>query len=213
MRYKSTDLLAGVATIGQLLRSLILPDPVVLQPLQTALQGFQADPAWEKRHLLLQIRRAWPEVVGSVVATHTDPVRIQREVLQVATSTAAWAQNLAFQRQLILVKLNPNLARPLEDIRFLPGEWHRQRSQIGSLASEELKTDGAIPDPDRPKLPPAQTPQEAFQRWARRVKESQLTMYPCPACSCPAPREELDRWFVCGFCRHQHPRQGTGRSG
>ena len=65
----------------------------------------------------------WQEVVGPVVATHARPLSIQRDVLRVATSSAAWAQNLTFGRQSLLVKLNAKLPTPLVDIRFSGAGW------------------------------------------------------------------------------------------
>ncbi|MDX2272873.1 MAG: DUF721 domain-containing protein [Cyanobacteriota bacterium] len=178
----------------------------MLSSLDQVLQQVQRDPHWADYRLLGRVTQIWPQVVGVAVSAHTHPVSIQKQVLQVATSTSAWAQNLAFQRPLILSKLNAALSASLRDIRFSPAEWHRQ------ALSHTPPSLGRVHEPARAKKEsvedPAATPQEAFERWARHVKQTQLKMPPCPQCRCPAPEAELNRWYVCGYCWSRQPQPG-----
>ena len=79
---------------------------------------------WQE-HPFQRVLQLWPDVVGKVAATHTRPLSIQRDVLQVATSSAAWAQNMTFGRTTLLLKLNQKLSEPLVDIRFSTKDWQR----------------------------------------------------------------------------------------
>ena len=176
----------------------------MLRSIQPLLHRLESDPRWSQFRLMQTIQRLWPEIVGAAVAKQTSPLRIQRGTLQVATSTGAWAQNLAFQRQLILSKLNPQISTPLKDIRFLPAEWHRSSvSDPGSLEDPRHRTPGQRLR--RKPFSPPQTPEEALERWIKRVKQVQRTMTPCPHCGHPCPPEELQRWSTCGFCRLRSP--------
>ncbi|MFQ3584270.1 MAG: DUF721 domain-containing protein [Cyanobacteriota bacterium] len=191
----------------------------MLRRLDQALGGFNSHPLWAELKHMQTLRQLWPEVVGEVVAAQTYPLSVRRQVLQVATSNPAWAQNLAFQRHLILKKLNNHLQTPLNDIRFSPGAWHE-----GSGATSHPHSDAELtgkfygvprlPKPEghaltaKPKSSEQQPPRDAktaFERWVRVVKQQQTqqNMFPCPTCRCPTPAAELERWFVCGFCHRQ----------
>lgn len=176
----------------------------MFESLGDVLNVVQSQPTWKDFRQAESIREYWPEIVGSAVAAHTEPISIYRQVLRVAVSTPAWAQNLVFQRQLILRKLNPKLLQPLNDIRFLPGEWHNRPDRSTAPQSWDVGKTDSSPCRQLPKEP-AKTPLEAFDRWALRVKQNQsaAAMAPCPSCQRPALPTELDCWYVCGFCRMQ----------
>ncbi len=186
----------------------------MLRPIQPLLKTIQADPAWAAYRQIEQIKTLWSSTVGDIVAAHTKPLRIQRQILQVATSTPTWAQNLSFQRQLILSKLNPNLAQPIKDIRFLPGEWYRSHPTADhpSASFDCMDPSASTVNPSSDQgawvgstrlartLNSPETPIDAFERWAERVKQSQKHLAPCPICGCPTPATELKRWSRCGHC-------------
>ncbi|MEN9201836.1 MAG: DUF721 domain-containing protein [Thermostichus sp. DG_1_6_bins_120] len=195
----------------------------MLRGLDQLLESFASHPLWAELKQMQTLRQVWPEVVGEVVAAQTYPLSVRRQVLQVATSTPAWAQNLAFQRRLILQKLNSHLHPPLSDIRFSPGAWHKGSGTTSPLHPDTELT-GQFYGVARPNKPANQTltakpnsskhsrptdAKTAFERWVRVVKQqqSQQNMFPCPVCRCPTPAAELERWFVCGFCHRQslHP--------
>ncbi|MFS8885498.1 DUF721 domain-containing protein [Synechococcus sp. H70.2] len=192
----------------------------MLQSLEHVLASFSAHPLWAELSQMQTLRQIWPEVVGEAVAAQTHPVNLRRQVLQVATSTPAWAQNLTLQRQLILKKLNSRLPSPLTDIRFSPAAWHARSGLANSFAADAELVDKFYPlspaPPKRPAaprcscLPPSsEEVKAAFERWAQRVKQHQTrqNLFPCPACGCPTPAAELERWFVCGFCHRQSLRR------
>lgn len=97
-----------------------------LQSLPQLLNSISNQESWRGRRQFQMLLACWPEIVGQVVAAQTRPTGLQRQVLQVATSSSAWAQNLAFERHTILAKLNARLEKelgPLSDIRFSTAQW------------------------------------------------------------------------------------------
>ncbi len=170
----------------------------MLRSFDDILHQLQSDPRRSKSLQLQRITVYWEQVVGSTVAQHTQPLRLQQQQLVVATSTAAWAQNLALQRHLILHKLNPLLPQPLRDIRFISGEWHRQRSSL-TLAPFPFSTKQNSLG-RREVLSQPTSPAEAFQRWSTIVKQQSAGLPLCSGCQCPTPEHELQRWSMCGHC-------------
>lgn len=171
----------------------------MLNSIRPILNHLEADPKWSHFRVMQAIQAIWPEVVGAVVANHTSPLRISRQILQVATSTPAWAQNLAFQRQLILTKLASRLSTPINDIRFLPADWHRSPRVFDSETAIAARPPGSSARQAAASAPP-DTPEEALQRWMQRAKQAQRHMTQCPRCGHPCPQSELSRWSICGFC-------------
>ena len=150
---------------------------------------------------LLQI---WPEVVGVVVDAHTRPLLIQRDVLRVATSSAAWAQNLTFKRQTLLVKLNEKLPTPLVDIRFSTAGWQtspeEKKPQPTVIQSEHPSYVGDLSTSNQVFKPNITNPKAAFGHWSRLIQERSHSLPLCPQCQCPTPPGELQRWNVCSLC-------------
>ncbi|MBO3463519.1 DciA family protein [Aetokthonos hydrillicola Thurmond2011] len=147
---------------------------------------------------------SWAEVVGSVVAAHTQPLSIQHDVLRVATSSAAWAQNLTFERPRLLLKLNEKLDPPLVDIRFSTAGWRRAKDtqtqkQIVLSFQHPSYLGNAMKAP-RDVSPTAGNANTAFKSWAKTVQERSHNLPLCPQCDCPTPPGELQRWGVCSPC-------------
>ncbi|HLO85707.1 MAG TPA: DciA family protein [Nostocaceae cyanobacterium] len=151
---------------------------------------------------IARLLKFWPEVVGDVVANHTRPLSIQRHVLWVATASAAWAQNLTFERKTLLVKVNQKLDVALVDIRFSTAEWKqsttkgREKSRVSpqehpsyTITSKETQAQSTPEDAG-----------SAFERWAKVVKRRSHNLPLCPQCQCPTPAGELQRWSVCSLC-------------
>ncbi len=151
-----------------------------------------------------RLLKCWSEVVGGAIATHTRPLSIQRDVLWVATSSAAWAQNLTFERRRLLTKLNAVLPTPLTDIRFSTAKWHAAK-----------ETDNPQPAPSTQEHPSYlgketsvqrninSTPKDvnaAFGDWAKAMQARSRSLPLCPQCSSPTPPGELQRWDVCSIC-------------
>lgn len=171
-----------------------------LQPLNQVLHSLRTHPMWQEQRQFQLLLQCWPEIVGSVVGAQTRPLSISRQrVLRVATSSAVWAQNLAFERHLILEKLNQRLSSPLIDIQFSAGQW-RQPTSIRKAKAENLLSQPSprskfVAAPQRP-----QDSQAAFQQWAKTIQARSQQLPLCPQCRCPTPPEELQRWRTCGLC-------------
>jgi predicted nucleic acid-binding Zn ribbon protein len=78
-----------------------------MQSLQQAMADLEASSQWRSQALLRNILRVWPQVVGTAVAQHSRPTGLQKQVLQVRVTSAAWSQTLTFERLQILDKLRP----------------------------------------------------------------------------------------------------------
>ena len=151
-----------------------------------------------------RLLKCWSEVVGAVVAAHTQPLSIQRDVLRVATSSAAWAQNLTFERQRLLLKLNEKLPTPLVDIRFSTAGWQRPQD-IGkqqqtlsphehpSYLGDDISVSGDV-------MPTTKNANAAFGHWAKAMQGRSHNLPLCPQCQSPTPPGEIQRWGVCFIC-------------
>lgn len=155
-----------------------------------------------------QLLAAWSIAVGPTIALATRPGAIDRDILQVATASAALAQDLTFKRRQILAKLNPQLATPVRDIRFATRNWGDGQNNSGLPAETEQQTlwqqhpsrlNPIVEQISAPQTP-SLDPQQAFQAWASRIKQQSQTWPLCPQCHCPTPPGELERWQVCGIC-------------
>lgn len=183
--------------------------------LHHVLGGFQNQSQHREQHQLQQVVRCWVDVVGPVVAVQTRPLNIYRGVLKVATSSAAWAQNLVFERQRILDKLKQITALPITDIRFSPAHW--QDKPVASFPGDQFQHELWQAHPSRfsdsnpkkrlnPPLQPGGSELEdkdaisAFRQWSAHMRLRSRNLPLCPECHCPTPKGELERWAVCGIC-------------
>ncbi|MFZ7128152.1 MAG: DUF721 domain-containing protein [Desulfobacterales bacterium] len=67
----------------------------------------------------------WPQAVGAAVAANTRPAAVCKQMLLVHVSSSAWIQELHFQKQEILRKLNHAAGYPIiSDIAFKVGPLH-----------------------------------------------------------------------------------------
>ncbi|MEA5507568.1 DciA family protein [Halotia wernerae UHCC 0503] len=151
-----------------------------------------------------RLLECWAEIVGAVVAVHTRPLSIQHNVLRVATSSAAWSQNMTFKRQNLLLKLNEQLPTPLVDIRFSTAEWRcipevaPQQQTI--LPQEHPSYLGRVSNFHRDVTPIIKSANTVFGDWAKTMQQRSHGLPLCPQCQCPTPPGELQRWDVCSFC-------------
>jgi predicted nucleic acid-binding Zn ribbon protein len=161
----------------------------------------------EQKQLRLVIR-CWSEIVGTIVSAQAQPIAIQRGVLKVATSSSAWAQNLVFERQRLLEKLNQRLLLSLTDIRFSTVQW--QQSPSTSYPGEDYQTQlwqkhpsrlrASSPPSSSSSTPEVSDPVLAFKQWAQVVRSQSHHLPICPHCHCPTPEGELERWKTCAHC-------------
>lgn len=154
-----------------------------------------------------QLLRHWPTVVGPIVAAQTRPVALQRGTLKVATSSTAWSQNLVFERQRILAKLQTYLPDVILDIRFSTAQWPPTTGQPGEVDLQTrlrqshpsyIATSSSHPTKATPETP--LDAKAAFQHWAERMQARSRHLPQCPQCQCPTPPGELERWSVCAPC-------------
>lgn len=154
-------------------------------------------PLQEFQHL----RSCWPEVVGPTVMAQTRPLSVERGVLKVAVSSSVWAQQLTFQRRLILAKLNVLLASPLADIRFSTAHWVLTPESDESVAGDHpSRLLNRHKPPAAGETPAAASALAAFQRWAKGIQARGQSLPLCPQCDCPTPPGEIQRWGVCALC-------------
>jgi predicted nucleic acid-binding Zn ribbon protein len=173
-----------------------------MQSLQQAMADLEASSQWRSQALLRNILRVWPQVVGTAVAQHSRPTGLQKQVLQVRVTSAAWSQTLTFERLQILDKLRLHLppAAIINDIRFSSGRWSTSTpSLLGDTVfanhPSRLATAIAPPQRDRPDSAIA-----AFSQWQHHLSQQNDQHPPCPHCHCPCPPGELARWSVCSIC-------------
>ena len=62
----------------------------------------------------------WNEIVGEKVAKHTEPNRVEHGVIIVKVSSPTWRQELFFQKNEIIKKINNTIGKNvIRDIRFI----------------------------------------------------------------------------------------------
>lgn len=177
------------------------------QSLPSLLQRLEQQPTWQSHAHFQQVLRHWPMVVGDLVAPQTRPIAVRRGVLSVATASAVWAQNLSFERQRILAKLNPHLAQPLTDIHFSTAQWSEvplnTRTDRSEGQAHPSFTPSALPPNTTTAMIAPSTPDRAFEQWQHALQHQRQQFPLCPQCQCPTPPGELARWTVCSLCARQ----------
>ncbi|AFY54004.1 putative RNA-binding protein containing Zn ribbon [Rivularia sp. PCC 7116] len=157
-----------------------------------------------KQQPIQRLLDCWQEVVGEVVATHTQPVSIERGILWVATSSAVWAQNLTFERQKFLKKLNLILPTPLVDIRFSTARWQPTKKksfrQLNISSTEHPSYLGNNFNQITNRQSQPKNSNTAFANWSQTIKTRHSHLPACPNCESPTPQGELERWGVCSIC-------------
>ena len=180
------------------------------------LAQLENQPGWEKFREHRQLLQCWERVVSKQMAAQTRPLYITRQILYVATSSAARAQELSFQRYTLLKRLNKQLTFDLKEIRFSSSGWHQktyQREEQSTLftISDRHKSKTAPPPATTLKqkdksqneaddLSPQDKAKEAVQRWLGVVEQRSLTTLTCPKCNSLTAKEELARWNLCHHC-------------
>jgi predicted nucleic acid-binding Zn ribbon protein len=180
---------------------------MAFRSVQQVFESLEQQAAWQAHQQFQQLLASWSRAVGLAVSAQTRPLKVRQQVLYVATSSAAWAQTLTFERKRILAKLNPMLPEPLVDIRFSTAQWSRPEQ---SDAGQSETTDVWNHHPSRiapnaslipqQTIQPPESPTAAFEHWARLVKGRSHHLPQCPCCHCPTPEGELQRWSVCACC-------------
>ncbi len=176
------------------------------------LAQLEQQPGWEKLREHRQLLKCWHNTVSQNTAQHTRPLYISRQVLWVATSSAARAQELSFQRYTLLKKLNNQLPFVLKDVRFSSSQWHQATAQntintnLFSVSEQhkfkhnsiEYKALNLKSKEDR--VSSSTDAKLAARRWLKTIKKKSSSFSCCPQCNAATPMEEIERWNSCYHC-------------
>jgi len=85
-----------------------------------AISGLLKEQGLEDTVRLHQAVNLWAEVVGPVIARNCRAVQVKGRTLFVKVGSAAWRNELAFQKDDILQAINEKIGTPiLKDVRFI----------------------------------------------------------------------------------------------
>ena len=187
-----------------------------MNSIEQILSQLETQPGWEKFRQHRQLLKCWDRAVNRQTADHTRPLYVNRQILYVATSSSARAQELSFQRYTLLKRLNKLLTFKIKDIRFSSFQWHQtsycdpvptpiftisdrqsrklvstSRSVLGRICQNGGQNNSQLTAPERAKL--------AAQRWLA-LKQNQQASTLCPKCGSATSSTELNRWNMCHHC-------------
>ena len=116
-----------------------------MMDMKTVLAELFREKNWEARLGMHAVFGFWDEVVGDDIAVCARPSLIRGTVLWLDVSDSVWMQQLQFQKNLLLEKINLRLTgTKLTDIRF------QLDTSLGRPVSEEVeKTAKRKTEPDR----------------------------------------------------------------
>jgi predicted nucleic acid-binding Zn ribbon protein len=193
-----------------------------LDSIEQILTQLEIQPGWEKFRAHRQLLKCWSQVVNQQTAQHTRPLYINRQILYVATSSSARAQELAFQRYTLLKRLNQQQQLILEikdeikDIHFSSFQWHqltysqetqvalftisvRQKIKIVPAQLNGIKQDNKAENRNN-HLSSQERAKNAAQRCLRTIKLRSEVALTCPQCGSVCSQAELNRWNLCHHC-------------
>ena len=178
-----------------------------LNSLEQILTKLEQQPVWSQLRAYRQLLKCWHNTVNHKTAQHTRPLYVSRQVFWIATSSAARAQELSFQRYSLLKRLNQQLPVPLKDLRFTTSGWEQQtlteakstslfkisssyKSPISSTSDQKLVTGSS----------PTDAAKKAAQNYLKTLTQSNSTQSNCPSCNAFTTKGELERWNLCYHC-------------
>ena len=107
----------------------------------------------------------WDEVVGPILATRSEPLRIEEGKLFIRVGGSAWMQELQFLKDEIRTRLNQRLGAPLvKDLFFVLGRVERRRKDEAKprvYPVDESRVASLVPAVGRPAI------EDALRRVAR----------------------------------------------
>ncbi len=87
--------------------------------LKDAISAFLKDNNLEAKLEETRVINSWEEVVGKLIARHTDQMRIKDRVLYIKVDSAALREELSYQRSKLVKSLNKTAGvEAIDDIRF-----------------------------------------------------------------------------------------------
>lgn len=178
------------------------------------LNQLEQQPGWGKFRLHRQLLKSWDSVVSPKIAQNTRPLYVNREILWVATTSAARSQELSFQRYSLLKKLNQKLPYSLKDIRFSSSQWHQKNEENQSLKTTLFTLSNKQKDlanltqqkslnqkiKQEPKVTSAQDVKLAAKHLLEKIKQNSANFVTCSKCDAPTPSAEIKRWGSCYHC-------------
>ena len=194
---------------------------VSFSSIEQVLAQIQQQPGWEQYLQYYQVVQCWQKTVNKTTSQYTRLLYIKKEVLWVATSSSARAQELTFQRYSLLKKLNSQLPFSLKDIRFSTSQWNdkikpNQQQYDSGIVNKNKKYETNLNSQVNIKRSPVEKaknvnskslisqakedPQAVIQRWIELAKVRSNSLESCPQCASPTPEVELKRWNLCHHC-------------
>lgn len=176
------------------------------------LTQLEQQPGWDKLREHRQLLKCWHNTVSQNTAQHTRPLYINRQVLWVATSSAARAQELSFQRYTLLKKLNNQLPFVLKNVRFSSSQWHQATAQntintnLFSISEQQKFKHNPIEykalnfKSKEDHISSSTDAKLAAIRWLETIKKKSSSFSCCPQCNASTPKEEIERWNSCYHC-------------
>ena len=80
--------------------------------------------------------KIWDKIVGPKISNNTEPISIKNGVIIIKTNNSVWRQELQFQKQKIIKKLNQKLKKKI--IREIIFKWTHNKKTT-SIALKILK--------------------------------------------------------------------------
>lgn len=180
------------------------------------LSQLEQQPGWKRFRDYRQLLQCWHKVVSPNTAQHTRILQITRQVLWVATSSAARAQELTFQRYALLKRLNKQLPYTLKDIRFSAAGWEQKptgdRSTKQPILFRTSQLHKSSQSTSKPidlglkattidnGLKSSTVAKIAAQKYLTTIAQNSSSLSPCPNCGCGTPPQEIERWNLCYLC-------------
>ena len=101
---------------------------------------------------IVTVRKAWPEIAGELLATHTEPVQVRNKTLIVLCDSPAWVQQIGILAGVLLPRIREMTGMRLEKVEgkfgMLPVKKERAKPR-----REPLKMDIRAQDVQKVKNP------------------------------------------------------------
>ncbi len=91
----------------------------------------------QRRYFEETVLLNWRKIVGEELASHTSPVRIQRGVLLIGTSSSVWSHHLVTLKEDIIKKINGFAGeKVVSDIKFQAGYLKKDQNEENTSESD-----------------------------------------------------------------------------
>jgi predicted nucleic acid-binding Zn ribbon protein len=86
------------------------------------LEGYFNSPSIQEGLMIPKLKGKWEEIAGEAVAAHSQPLSVKAGVLTIMAETSTWATQLSFLSEVLIKKINNNLAdNAITQLRILNG--------------------------------------------------------------------------------------------